>query len=299
MTMLDDLIPDSEYYDLYVGRKLHGGHEDLELLDWARYVGDNVLIKGPTGPGKTMLVRAYCAVNQIPFININPGTAVEPSMLTGKEVLRGGSTYWVDGILTAAMRRGDCVVLFDELNFWPPGVTGALHSATDDQRYIYLYDHLIEYEDPHTGIKQAMPEIVRAAEGVLFVAAYNPRYEGTFRPNQAFENRFAVQFQWPYSEDVEKKLVSLPSLRTIAKELRRLHDSGEITVPVSTNKLLHFQKMADDLGLSAAVDNFLSYFDGTEHDAVRNVFKLNRKRLEQEVKDETGREPDKGRFVTT
>lgn len=298
MTMLDDLIPDEEIAELYVGRNMHGGHEDIELLDWARFVGDNVLIKGPTGPGKTMLCRAYCALRRIPFVNINPGTAIDPMMLTGKEVLRGGSTYWVDGILTAAMRRGECVVLFDELNFWPPGVTGCLHSATDDQRYIYLYDHLIEHEDPETGEMQAMPEIVKAAPGLLFVAAYNPRYEGTFRPNQAFENRFAVQFQWPYSEEVEQKLISLETLRSIAKELRRQHTLGEISVPVSTNKLMHFQKMCDDLGLTAATDNFLAYFEGSEREAVANVLKLNRRRLEEEVKSETGRHWDKGRFVT-
>jgi nitric oxide reductase NorQ protein len=297
MTMLDDLIPDPEIADEYVGRQLHGGHQDLELLDWARLVGDNVLIKGPTGPGKTMFCRAYCALRQIPFININPGTAIEPSMLIGKEVLRSGSSYWVDGVLTAALRRGDCLVLFDELNFWPPGVTGFLHSLTDDQRYVYLYDHLVEYKDEETGEHHAMPEIVRAAEKILFVAAYNPRYEGTFRPNQAFENRFNVQFRWDYSERVESALVSLPSLKTMAKELRRMHGTGEISVPVSTNKLMFFQKMADDLGLKAAMDNFLSYFDGTEHEAVKNVLNLNKKRLYDEVRRETGREPDLGRFV--
>lgn len=297
MSILDELIPDHDFADLYVSRNLHGGHRDLELLDWARLVQDNVLIKGPTGPGKTMLCRAYCALRQIPFININPGTAIEPSMLIGKEVLREASTYWVDGILTAALRRGDCLILFDELNFWPPGVTGFLHSLTDDQRYIYIYDHLVEYEDPATGAKQSMPEIVRAAPGTLFVAAYNPRYEGTFRPNQAFENRFAVQFRWDYSEKVETALISLPTLKTIAKELRNLHDSGDITVPISTNKLMHFQKMTDDLGITAAIDNFLDYFEGSEREAVSNVMKLNKNRLWDEVKEETGRDPDKGRFV--
>lgn len=297
MSLLDELIPAEDVYHMYVGRNLHGNHEDIELLDWARLVEDNVLIKGPTGPGKTMLCRAYCAKRQIPFININPGTAIEPSMLTGKEVLRSASTYWVDGILTAALRRGNCLILFDELNFWPPGVTGFLHSLTDDQRYIYLYDHLVEYEDPETGHLQAMPEIVKAAQGTLLVAAYNPRYEGTFRPNQAFENRFAVQFKWDYSDKVESALVSLPSLKLIAKELRKMHASGEISVPVSTNKLMHFQKMADDLGLKAAIDNFLSYFDGSEHEAVKNVFTLNENRLYDEVRDETGRDPEKGRFV--
>lgn len=297
MSLLDALIPDEEIHEMYVGRSMHGGHEDLELLDYARHVGDNVLIKGPTGPGKTMLCRAYCAMRRIPFININPGMAIEPSMLTGKEKLYKGSTYWVDGILTAALRRGDCLVLFDELNFWPPGVTGMLHSLTDDQRYIYLYDHLVEYQDPDTNETQAMPEVVKAADGILFVAAYNPRYEGTFRPNQAFENRFGVQFRWDYSESVELALISLPTLRDIAKQLREMHNQGEISVPVSTNKLIQFQKVTDDLGMSAAVDNFLSYFEGVEHDAVSKVFELNRTRLQKEIKDETGRDADKGRFV--
>lgn len=295
MTTLDELVPDKLVYDSYVGRKMHGGHKDIELLDWARWAGENVLIKGPTGPGKTLLCRAYCALRGIPFVNINPGTAIEPSMLTGKEVLRNGSTIWADGILTAALRRGDCLILMDEVNFWPPGVTGAVHSLTDDQRYLYLYDHLIETETPE-GVK-ASAEIVHAAADTLIVAAYNPRYEGTFRPNQAFENRFAVHFRWDYSTSVESKLVSLPTLKNIAAELRKLHANGEIAVPISTNKLIFFQKLADDLGIGAAIDNFLSYFDGSEHDAVKNVFTLNRKKLEKEIEEETGRPASLGRFV--
>jgi nitric oxide reductase NorQ protein len=298
VSILDELIPEPEVAEEYVGRTLHGGHKDLEILDWARMVGDNVLIKGPTGPGKTMLVRAYCAARQIPFVLINPGTAIEPSMLIGREILRSASSYWVDGILTAAMRRGNAVVLFDEMNFYPPGVTGFLHSSTDAQRYIYLYEHLVEYLNPETGRKEAMPEIVRAAPGLLFVAAYNPRYEGTFRPNQAFENRFNIQFRWDYSEKVENTLVSLPTLKAIAKELRRLNKTGEISVPISTNKLMFFQKMADDLGLAAAIDNFLDYFSGSERDAVKNVMKLNTERLREEVRRETGRDPNLGRFVS-
>lgn len=293
---IDDLIPPPEVVDQYVPRKVHGGHGDLELLDWARMMGDNVLIKGPTGPGKTMLCRTYCALKQIPFVHINPGTAIEPSMLTGKEVLHEASTRWVDGVLTAALRRGDCLVLFDELNFWPPGVTGFLHSLTDDARYLYLYDHLIEHFDDD-GTVRAMPEIIRAGERILFVAAYNPDYEGTFRPNQAFENRFAVQLHWGYSADVEESLISLPTLLSIASDLRRMHANGEISVPVSTNRLMYFQRMTDDLGLSAAIDNFVSYFDGTENEAVRNVFMLKRTSLEDEIREETGRDPDLGRFV--
>lgn len=296
MTALEDLIPDESVAEEYVGRTLHGGHADLELLDWARLVEDNVLIKGPTGPGKTMLCRAYAASRGIPFININPGTAIEPSMLIGQQRMEKGTTYWVDGELTVALREGNCVVLFDELNFWPPGVTGFLHSLTDDQRSIFLYENHLEYKAADGSI-HLKPEVVHAAEGILFVAAYNPRYEGTFRPNQAFENRFNLQFRWDYSEKVENALVSLPSLKVIAKELRRLHTTGEVSVPISTNKLMFFQKMADDLGLAAAIDNFLSYFDGAEHEAVKNVMNLNKKRLYDEVKAETGREPDLGRFV--
>jgi MoxR-like ATPase len=296
MSLLDELIPDEEVLDLYVSRQVHGGHQDLELLDYARLVEDNVLIKGPTGPGKTLLCAAYCAQQRIPFVHINPGTAIEPSMLIGHERLKSATSYWIDGLLTAALRRGEALVLFDELNFWPPGVTGFLHSLTDRQRYLVVYDHIVEYEDPD-GSVQAMPEIVKAAKGTLFVGAYNPRYEGTFRVNQAFENRFNLHFKWDYSERVELSLVSLPTLRMIAKELRRMHATGEISVPVSTNRLMFFQQMADDLGLSAAVDNFLSYFEGSEHEAVKNVLTMNRKNLADEVEKETGREPDQGRYV--
>jgi nitric oxide reductase NorQ protein len=83
---LSDLIPPKRFYDRYVQRKLPGGMSDVEMLETAIRTRDrlsggsmNVLLQGPTGPGKTSLYLAVCAKNEWPLgtANLNGQTTAE------------------------------------------------------------------------------------------------------------------------------------------------------------------------------------------------------------------------------
>lgn len=83
---LADLIPPKHFFDTYVTRRLPGGFTDIEVLEKAIRGRDprsggslNVLLQGPTGPGKTSLYMATCAKNEWPlgFANLNGQTTAE------------------------------------------------------------------------------------------------------------------------------------------------------------------------------------------------------------------------------
>lgn len=297
---LRHLIPPEKRATNYVNRHVHG-HEDFQMLDYARMEGINVLLDGPTGSGKTQLVQAYAAARQIPCVIVTAHSAGEPSQLFGKYVLLNGEMVWVDGLVTTAARWGSCVVLFDEINFYPPGVTAMVHPLLDDQRRIVLYDHVLEQHDPETDSRIGVPDVVNAGDDVLFVAAFNEGYRGTEELNEAFRNRFPIVVEWSYDDEVEDILLGSPTLRNIANEIRSLNEQGEIETPCSTNRLQFFEQMVDDIGLDAAISNFLATFTRTERDAIGNVFNLNRTRLWNDYNSFQKHEnddPSRGRFVT-
>lgn len=294
---LQRLVPHPQVARDYVGRNIHG-HPDFQMLDYARMEGLNVLLEGPTGPGKTMFGRAYAASRRIPFFAVNPGSAAEPSQLFGKYVLeQGGQMRWMDGIVTSLVRHGNAVLLFDEVNFLPQGVTATVHPLTDDQRLIVLYDHLVEHTDPDSGETVVMAEVVPAGEGLVVMAAYNEGYRGTEELNEAFKNRFDLVVEWGFDEAVEEDLIGSATLRNIAREIRKQADQGDIETPCSTNRLQFFERMVDDIGLDSAISNFLTHFDPSERDAIRNVFQLNRERLWNDYEKISNRDPNRGYFV--
>lgn len=294
--VLRHLIPDSSIAKRYINRQMHG-HLDFDMLDYAQTTGMNIRVHGPTGPGKTMLFRAYASYKQIPFLSMNAGSAADPTQLFGKYILQdGGKMVWIDGLVTAAVRHGDSVLLFDEVNFMPAGVTSQIHALTDEQRYIILYDRVVEFE-ASDGTVQGLPEVISARPGLLVAAAYNEGYRGTDELNEAFCNRFQLAVEWGYSPEVEDNLIASPTLKRIAVEIRKLNTTGEVNTPCSTNRLMTFEKIVDDIGLTTAIENFIAQFELDDQQPIKNVFDLNKDNLYKEYKVGLNRDPDKGRLI--
>ena len=250
-------VPRKELAERYVHRKIWG-QDDFAVFDTARSEGVNVLIYGPTGPGKTTSVEAWASERNLRMASISGNASMEPSQMTGKFVSDGeGAFMWIDGPVTDVVRNGG-VLLLDEVNFINPKIYTNLYSLTDGRRNITLLDH-------HGETIEAHPDLT-------IFATMNPDYIGTTPLNFAFRNRFDIQIPWDYDDAVEEKLVTCKALRVLMKQLRNEAAKGQYETPISTNMGMEFTKFVDLLGYEFAAENFIAHFSTDEQASVRMVF---------------------------
>lgn len=260
-------VPDISFYDRYIQRNISPGISDFDVFDYGRTKKRNILIEGPTGPGKTSAVMAYAAREGLPFYAVPSNIGIEPSQLFGKFIPdSGGGFKWVDGPVTDIVRNGG-VLLINEVNFMPDRVATVLFGLLDARRQITLLDHEAETID---------------ASGVdlLIVADMNPDYEGTRPLNKAFRNRFGIKLWWDYDDKVEAKLIPCKALRAMAKQLRAEQQNGTYDTPTSTNMLMEFSDIYTDLGWDFAKSNFVNAYAGDERQPVAVVLDTHRKNIE-------------------
>lgn len=145
-----------------------------------------VLLKGPTGCGKTRFVSHMAARLGRKLYTVACHDDLSASDLIGRYLLKGGETVWVDGPLTRAVREG-AICYLDEVVEARRDVTVVLHPLTDDRRILPI---------DRTG------EELVAAPGFLLVASYNPGYQNilkTLKPST--RQRFiGLEFNFPKME---------------------------------------------------------------------------------------------------
>ena len=120
-----------------------------------------VMLKGPTGCGKTRFVAHMAARLGLPLHTVACHDDLTAADLTGRYLLKGGDTVWTDGPLTRAVREGGICYL-DEVVEARKDVTVVLHPLTDDRRILPL---------ERTG------EELIAPDGFMLVVSYNPGYQ--------------------------------------------------------------------------------------------------------------------------
>ncbi|RVT81833.1 CbbQ/NirQ/NorQ/GpvN family protein [Rhodobacteraceae bacterium CCMM004] len=142
-----------------------------------------LLLKGPTGCGKTRFVAHMAARLGRPLYTVACHDDLTAADLVGRYLLKGGETVWVDGPLTRAVREG-AICYLDEVVEARKDVTVVLHPLTDDRRILPI---------DRTG------EELQAAPGFMLVASYNPGYQNilkTLKPST--RQRFlALEFGFP------------------------------------------------------------------------------------------------------
>lgn len=124
-----------------------------------------VLLKGPTGCGKTRFVAHMAARLGLPLQTVACHDDLTAADLTGRYLLKGGETVWVDGPLTRTVREGGICYL-DEVVEARKDVTVVLHPLTDDRRMLPL---------DRTG------EELLAPPGFMLVVSYNPGYQSLLK----------------------------------------------------------------------------------------------------------------------
>jgi nitric oxide reductase NorQ protein len=191
-----------------------------------------LLLKGPTGCGKTRFVMHMAARLGRPCYTVACHDDLSAADLTGRYLLRGGETVWQDGPLTRAVREG-AICYLDEVVEARTDVTVVLHPLTDDRRILPL---------------ERTTERLEAPDSFMLVVSYNPGYQNVLkRLKPSTRQRFlALDFAFPPPE-LETRVVAYESgleesrcaaLVRLAGALRGLKDQ-DLEEGVSTRLLVY------------------------------------------------------------
>jgi nitric oxide reductase NorQ protein len=157
-------------------------------------IGKNLLLKGPTGSGKTKLSDTLSSIFSQPMHSINCSVDLDAEALLGYKTIserNGKNTIeFIEGPVIQAMKNGHLLYI-DEINMAKPETLPILNGVLDYRRSI---------TNPFTG------EVVKAAPTFGVVAAINEGYVGTVPLNEALKNRFVV-IDVPYIEGETLKTV--------------------------------------------------------------------------------------------
>ena len=191
-----------------------------------------VLLKGPTGCGKSRFVRFMAERLGRDLITVACQEDLAAADLTGRYLLEGGNTVWRDGPLTRAVREG-AICYLDEVVEARADVLTVLHPLTDDRRSLPL---------------ERLGEELQAPPEFLVVVSYNPGYQSAARElKPSTRQRFVcIDFDWP-TADVEAEIVQRESgcsaetarlLVRLAQGTRKLRSHG-LAEGASTRSLVH------------------------------------------------------------
>lgn len=168
-------------------------HTDL-LIDAisALSMGKNILLKGPTGAGKTKFAETLSSLFHQPMFNVNCSVDLDAESLMGFKTLayEDGKQVidFIPGPVTSAMNGGTFLYI-DEVNMAKPETLPLINGVLDYRRTV---------TNPFTN------EIITAEEGFNVIAAINEGYVGTVPLNEALKNRFIV-IDVPYLEGEQLK----------------------------------------------------------------------------------------------
>lgn len=168
-------------------------HMDL-LIDaiTALGMGKNILLKGPTGSGKTKLGETLSYLFRQPLFSVNCSVDLDAESLLGFKTLayegNKQKIEFVPGPVTEAMHYGTFLYI-DEINMAKPETLPLINGVLDYRRRV---------TNPFTN------DIITAKEGFNVIAAINEGYVGTVPLNEALKNRFIV-IDVPYLEGDQLK----------------------------------------------------------------------------------------------
>ncbi|OZI11098.1 hypothetical protein CEW92_13855 [Bacillaceae bacterium SAS-127] len=192
-----------------IGQSGYQPEEQEVILDAtiALSMGKNILLKGPTGSGKTKLAETLSAMFAQPMHSINCSVDLDAEAMLGYKTIseKDGKNYieFVPGPVVQAMKTGHLLYI-DEINMAKPETLPILNGVLDYRRTI---------TNPFTN------EVIKAAPTFGVIAAINEGYVGTVPMNEALKNRFIV---------IEVSYVKGETLKAILLKESRLADATMI-----------------------------------------------------------------------
>ena len=231
--------------------------DEIELFEVAYSQQMPILLKGPTGTGKTRFVEYMCfrlgrpltkvtkknSVDKndnsnggIPLMTIACHEDLTASDLVGRYLLQGDETKWMDGPLARAVKVG-AICYLDEVVEARKDTTVLIHPLTDHRRYLPI---------------DKRGEIIEAHKNFLMVISYNPGYQSALKDlKHSTRQRFmALEFKSPPPE-IESKIIEHESgaspeismsLARLGEKTRNLKDHG-LNEGVGTRLLVYAGKL--------------------------------------------------------
>ena len=203
-----------------------------------------ILLKGPTGTGKTRFVEYMSwkinnskgSTKDVPLITVACHEDLTASDLVGRYLLDANGTRWIDGPLTRAVKSGGICYL-DEVVEARKDTTVIIHPLTDHRRTLTI---------------DKLGQVVEADEGFLLVVSYNPGYQNAVKDlKHSTRQRFvAIEFDFPDVER-ESKIISHEAgvkedishqLAILGQKIRNLKEHG-LEEGASTRLLIYAARL--------------------------------------------------------
>ena len=206
--------------------------DEVELFEAAYSVRMPMMLKGPTGCGKTRFVEHMAWKLGKPLITVACNEDMTASDLVGRFLLDANGTRWQDGPLAVAARHG-AICYLDEVVEARQDTTVVIHPLTDNRRVLPL---------------EKKGELVQAHPDFQIVISYNPGYQSLMKDlKQSTKQRFgALDFNYP-EHDIETEIVAHETgvsadvagkLVGIAERARNLKGHG-LDEGISTRMLIY------------------------------------------------------------
>ncbi|MBO0831185.1 MAG: CbbQ/NirQ/NorQ/GpvN family protein [Actinobacteria bacterium] len=211
--------------------------DEVEIFTAAYGDRTPVLLKGPTGTGKTrFLEHMSWRLGGLPLTTVACHEDLTVGDIVGRFVLESSGSRWVDGPLTGAVRHGGLCYL-DEVVEARKDVMVVVHSLTDHRRFLPI---------------AKLDTVLQAHESFLLVVSFNPGYQTSLKDlKHSTRQRFlAIEFGYP-SEPVEAEIIAVEApasaataelLAATGARLRRLGSDHLIEGP-STRLLVHAARL--------------------------------------------------------
>ncbi len=225
-----------EHYHVSEEPYYRSSGDEIALFEQAHRLHLPVMLKGPTGSGKTRFLQHMAHRLGLPLVTVACHEDLTASDLVGRYLFVGNETQWVDGPLTLAVKHG-AICYLDELVEARKDTTVVIHPLGDDRRILPI---------------EKKSQIVEAHDDFMLVVSFNPGYQSILKDlKQSTRQRFlALDFTYPdpeaEAEIVEREAgVDAPvaeSLVELASMIRNLRDHG-LEEGVSTRLLVYAARL--------------------------------------------------------
>ncbi|MGH9934778.1 MAG: CbbQ/NirQ/NorQ/GpvN family protein [Blastocatellia bacterium] len=210
--------------------------DEVALFETAYKAKLPVMLKGPTGCGKTRFVEAMAYRLGRPLVTVACHEDLSATDLVGRYLLEGDDTVWHDGPLTTAVRHG-AICYLDEVVEARKDTIVLIHPLTDDRRILPV---------------EKIGVVLNAPDDFMLVISYNPGYQSVLKDlKQSTRQRFlSLEFDYPPTE-AEMRIVAHegginePTARDLVKigeKVRNLKGHG-LEEGVSTRLLVYAAQM--------------------------------------------------------